>query len=142
MANPTTYTQEKADFVLRCLADGMTIPQIVRADPSLKKETIRDWRKANQEFGEAYDLAMKEGCFALMDETVDIADDLSEDPASRKVRIWTRHELAARKWPERMGARMQLANDKDNPLTTRSDADIDARIAELMAKANSEKGAD
>ena len=68
-----------AEFILRRLEDGKTIPQIIAERPRLKKSTIRDWRHSHPEFGKAYDEAMLEGCHALLDETLVIADDGRND---------------------------------------------------------------
>lgn len=132
MGNPTTYTDELAAFVLQRLADGDTIPQICRANPKLKKETIRDWRKARPEFAKAYDEAMLDGCHAQLDDTLEIADNVDEDPGSRKVRIWARHELIKRKRPDVFSDRQVLAGDPEAPLSGISDETLDAKIQALM----------
>ncbi len=47
---------------------------------------------------------------------MEIADDLSEDSNSRRVRIDTRKWLLSKMAPKRYGDRLELAGDKDNPL--------------------------
>ena len=64
-----------------------------------------------------------------------IADDITEDAASRKVRIWARHELMARKRPDEFGkTRMEHTGKDGAPLAGVSDEQLDARLSALLAK--------
>ena len=52
----------------------------------------------------------------------------------RKLQIETRLKLLAKWDPKRYGEKMTLAGDPESPLQGMSDAQVDARIGELMAK--------
>lgn len=130
------FHQGDANFILKRLEEGKTIPQIIAERPRLKRSTIRDWRHSHPEFGKAYDEAMLEGCHALLDETLAIADDSrndwmlaaaedgdekaaavlglnAENVQRSKLRIYARHELIKRKRPDVFSDKVDL-NHKGN----------------------------
>lgn len=109
------FDQDTAAEILRRLSEGETLRSICREDGMPAKSTVYNWRKADpQGFGAAYDEAMLQGCHALLDETLEIADDSARDFKSgedgeifdsehvqrSKLRIWARHELIKRKRPD------------------------------------------
>jgi len=134
MGAPTTYSDELAELIIDTLWSGKTMAQLERDDPRIRRRTVCDWKRDNPEFGRRYAEAMVGGAYALVDETRDIVDNTSEPADSRKLRAWQRFEEAKRKAPQIFGDRVTLAGDKDAPLATVSDTDLDARIAELLAK--------
>lgn len=103
-----TYTIELAAEICRRLSEGETLVSICKNDGMPARRTVTDWRKAHEDFARAYDEAMLEGCHAILEGTIDIADDLEEDPASRKTRIWARHELIKRKRPDEFSDKQKL----------------------------------
>ncbi len=98
----STYTDSIADAIIDHLAEGGTLTAWCRMS-GVGRRTVADWRARYPEFAARYDQAMLDGCHALLDESLTIADNIAEEPASRKVRIWARHELMARKRPEEFG---------------------------------------
>lgn len=105
---PSLYSETLADDIVNRLSVGETLVAICSGDGMPAPRTVRDWCKSHPEFGERYDAAMADGCHALIDQTLTIADNVREDPQSRKVRIWARHELAARKRPDLFGSKVKL----------------------------------
>src|ERR1043165_8267359 len=108
------YTDELAAEICTRLANGETLSAICREDGMPATRTVREWAKANKAFGTAYSDAMEAGCHALLDETLEIADNKDEPAESRKIRIWTRHELAARKRPDLFGKQVKLEHTGAN----------------------------
>jgi hypothetical protein len=149
----STYTPEIAAEILRRLSEGETLVAICREDGMPGRSTVHDWRKADPAgFGVAYDAAVELGCHALLDETLEIADDASGDYRTdkdgnpvldsehvqrSKLRIWTRHELIKRKRPDLFSEKVQLEHGGKLQVQQLDDSTLDARIAELMAKAGS-----
>lgn len=121
------YDEDIARQICERLAAGETYAAISRDEGMPKRQTVTRWRAANSEFAAAYEEAMLEGCHALLDETLAIADDTEEDSSSRKVRIWTRHELIKRKRPDVFSDKvnMQHSGDASNPVVVQA---IERRI--------------
>lgn len=95
-----SFTQEKADDICRRLAAGEMMTVIVKTEGMPAMRTVSDWRKAHPEFKEAYDEAMLAGCYVLLEQTIPIVDDITEDAQSRRVRAWGRHEYIKRRRPD------------------------------------------
>lgn len=116
------YDDDLAEKILERLAEGETLVAICRDDGMPAARTVRGWCKTHKEFGERYADAMEAGCHALLDETLEIADDAdadylpgkdgpvfnAENVQRAKLRIWTRHELAARKRPDLFSAKVKM----------------------------------
>lgn len=74
MDSRSTFTQDVADEICRRLADGETLTSICRDEGMPTRRTVTTWRHRNEEFATAYDEAVLAGCHALLDETLEIAD--------------------------------------------------------------------
>ena len=128
------YTDAIGDAIIEHLSEGGTLTAWCRMS-GVGRRTVADWRAKDPEFAARYEQAMLEGCHALLDESLTIADDITEDAASRKVRIWARHELMARKRPDEFGkTRMEHTGKDGAPLAGVSDEQLDARLSALLAK--------
>ena len=64
------------------------------------------------------------GCYALLDEGIDIVDDTSEEAASRRVRVDYREKLVKRKRPDVFSEKLTLANDPKNQAENRMIVDL------------------
>ena len=131
---PTTYSEELAELIIDALWSGKTMTQIERDDPRIRRRTVSDWKTNNPEFGKRYAEAMIGGAYAIVDETRDIVDNTAEPADSRKLRAWQRFEEAKRKAPQVFGDRVTHAGDPENPIMGMTDAQVDARLAVLLAK--------
>lgn len=147
MGKPSTYTDALATEVCEWLANGGTLAAYCRQEGKPAHRTVHEWRKAHKDFGDAYDEAMLQGCHALLDETLEIADDGtsdfvpgksgpvfdSEHVQRSKLRVWARHELVKRKRPDVFSDRVQMQHS--GSIQSLSDEEVEARYAALMAKA-------
>lgn len=116
------YTEALAEEICEWLADGGTLRAYCRQAGKPSKTTVYAWLAANDEFKKSYDMAMLQGCHALLDETIEIADDTSQDYIEgkdgpifnaehvqrSKLRIHARHELIKRKRPDVFSDKRQL----------------------------------
>lgn len=109
------YTPELAAEIIERLSSGETLSSMCREAHMPSYRTVGDWRHALPEFDKQYQQAMLDGCHVLLEETLSIADDRSQDYKTdedgkqvfdsehvqrSKLRIWTRHELIKRKRPD------------------------------------------
>jgi hypothetical protein len=78
--------------------------------------TVFRWFDEHPEFREQYEAAKEEGADAMVEEMLDIADDTSENPASRRIRVDTRKWIASKLKPKRYGDKVTHAGDADNPI--------------------------
>lgn len=138
MGAPSTYTDTLATEICEWLANGGTLAAYCRIEGNPAHRTVHDWRKANKAFADRYEEAMLHGCHALLDETLSIADGLEEDAASRRVRIWSRHELVKRKRPDVFSDKVQLQHS--GSIQNLSDDEVEARYMALLQKVGSDAG--
>lgn len=125
MSGTTTYTDAIGEEIIAHLSEGGTLTGWCRQS-GVGRRTVGDWRANNADFAARYEQAMLEGCHALLDESLTIADNISEDATSRKVRIWARHELMARKRPDEFGkTRMEHTGKDGAPIAVQA---IERRI--------------
>lgn len=110
----STYTQETADRICELISSGKTLTWICRQPDMPGRRTVGDWRRAHPDFDAAYKQAQEDGCHALLDETLEIADDREEDSSSRKIQIWARHELIKRKRPDLFSDKVALEHTGKN----------------------------
>lgn len=99
------------------IARGDTLRAICREPGMPCASVVYDWLAEDPEANLRFARAREVGFDAIADETVAIADDRDDDPASRRVRVETRLKLLAKWSPRRYGDRMQVAGDADQPLT-------------------------
>lgn len=106
---PTRYTHKVANEILRRLASGETLRGIC-GDPGMPPaSTVRGWVVDDRHgFAERYARARMLQADSLADETIEIADDLTEDAQSRRVRVDTRKWLIGKIHPAQYGDRAQV----------------------------------
>lgn len=148
MGRPSTYVTTVADEIVRRVSEGEPLAAICRDESMPAVRTVSDWRKAHPDFDERFLAARDDGFDALAAQCIDIADDETEDWVLSKkgplvnetaigrsrLRVDTRLKLLSKWDPRRYGDSMTLKGDKENPLASHSDEQINARIAELLAK--------
>lgn len=77
---PTEYTPEIADEICSLLACGRTLRDICRDDGMPPESTVRQWALDDREgFSARYAQAREIGYHSMADETLEIADDASND---------------------------------------------------------------
>lgn len=133
----TKYTIELWEALLDHLFTGGTVKEFARGH-GITDRVVRKWSNKDDAHKAQYRQAMEAGADALLDEALVIVDDRTEDPASRRLRVWSRLEVAKSKAPHLYGNRAlrgsALASPKPSGGTTR--LDIDVRIEELLEKGN------
>lgn len=138
----TTFTQEKADEIIRRLSEGEPLAVICRDDHLPQKRTITGWKRSHPEFKDAVRVARKAGFDTIAwrsrltirgkgpDDGGESTGDVQRDKAI------VDHDLKLlAKWDfERYGDRTKVSGDRKNPLGGMTNEQIEARLAELLAK--------
>lgn len=123
MARPKDFTQEIADELCRRLAECGSLRRVCVSSDMPLERTVRLWVVQNEEFATAYARAKEMGIDSFVEETLDIADDGSNDwmennspsnpgyvlngehSSRSKIRIETRRWLAERMLPKKYGVK-------------------------------------
>lgn len=103
MARPSEYCKDKAADICARLAEGQSLRSICALENMPDVKTVYRWMGANEEFRQQYALAREDQADTLADEIIDISDDQTEDPQSRRVRIDTRKWVASKLKPKKYG---------------------------------------
>lgn len=112
----STYTQEMADKICAELADGKSLRSICAKDGYPVKSTVFLWLRDHPEFAEQYTRAKEESADYLAEEMLEIADDITEDSQSRRVRVDTRKWIASKMKPKKYGDKLDVNGKFDGTL--------------------------
>lgn len=128
MSRPEEYTEETFSAICSRLADGESLAGICREETMPDKSTFYRWLQKRHELRDRYAKAKEDGCDALFEELMDIADDGSNDwmetndpdnPGWRfngehyqrsRLRVDTRKWALSKLKPKRYGERIELVN--------------------------------
>lgn len=130
----TTFTQEIADEICQRLAEGEPLRQICRDEHMPAWRTVYCWREQFPEFDTAITRARDIGTDAIAEDTLNLIDTEPEFAESwsngggskhrdsahvtwLKNRVEQRMKLLAKWNPKRYGDKLELAGNKDAPLT-------------------------
>ena len=69
---------------------------------------VYDWLAAHQDFAERYARAKSDRVDELVEQTLEIADNLDEDPNSRRIRIDARKWFASKMRPDKYGDHLAI----------------------------------
>jgi hypothetical protein len=159
MARPTDYTEELGRQILTEFAGGKTILQLCASEDMPHRSTVYRWIASDKAelagFKAEYVIASKAHALALADETLEIADDTSNDTITKtsnngeheyevanteyiarsRLRVETRFKLMAKRAPELFGEQLQLGGVGGGPIqiTDPNNRDTARRIAMIMA---------
>lgn len=111
MGAPAIYAPECRDIICDRLAAGEPLRQICMADGMPSESLVRKWATEDAAFGALYARARNIGLDCIAEGTMEIADDLTEDPASRRVRIDTRKWLLSKMRPDKYGDHQKIEMD-------------------------------
>lgn len=100
-------SQELADLIIEEISNGKPLRQICR-DQKVSKSSIYNWLNEDEEFFGRFTRARIIGAHDIADECLEIADDTTDEPASRRVRVETRLKLLARWFPQEYGEKRQI----------------------------------
>jgi hypothetical protein len=79
VGRPTDYSHELAAKICSKLAHGQSVRTICRVDGMPNPDTIYEWLRVHKEFAEQYAKAKDDGCDAMFDDLLAIADDGEND---------------------------------------------------------------
>jgi transposase-like protein len=111
----TTFTAEIGNRICAELSAGKSLRSVC-TEFGLARQTVFDWLRRQPEFAEQYAIAKEESADYLAEEMLEIADDRSEDPQSRRVRVDTRKWIASKMKPKKYGEKLDVNGKFDGTL--------------------------
>jgi hypothetical protein len=152
MARPSEYSEGVAARICEELIEGKSLRKICKADDMPAASTVFLWLSRVPAFSEQYTRAREAQAEALAEDTLEIADDGTNDYITKqkadgsteevlnsehiqrsKLRVDTRKWLMSKLAPKKYGDKLDL--NVAGSLSTISDEDIDARLTQLIGKA-------
>lgn len=157
LGRPSDYTAEIASDICEALIEGRSLRSICLADDMPSTSTVCRWLSDRADFRQQYAIAREAQADTLADESIDIADDGSNDWMERKneagevvkveyngdavqrsrLRIDTRKWFASKLAPKKYGDKVALVGGtpgEDEPVQVVTDRDRAKAIAALVAK--------
>lgn len=142
MARPTLYTSEIADEICERIATGETLRAICRSDGMPSYRSVYRWRESDAQFSARFTLAREIGGDVIAEQTLEIADETSNDTIETehgekansewinrsKLRVETRLKLLAVWFPRKYGQRIDVTSGNESLNLTAED-----RAAKLQA---------
>lgn len=125
---PTLYSPELADEICTQLAEGKSLRSVCKAESMPCVTTVFAWMRLHPEFLKQYARAKEESADYLAEETLEIADDgtndwiASNDPenagyrangehiARSRLRVDTRKWIASKLKPKKYGEKLDIAH--------------------------------
>lgn len=117
MKESVPYSEELADLICAELADGKSLRTVCTQPGMPTRTAVFKWLRTKPEFLERYERAKEESADAMSDEMLAIADDLTDHPHSRRVRVDTRKWLASKMKPKKYGDKLDLTGKLDGNMT-------------------------
>lgn len=111
--------QQTIEHICARLAEGNSLRKICR-ELELAESTVRYWLSTDADAFAQSAHARELGCDALADQCVEIADDTTEKPEDRRIRIDTRIRLIG-KWSQRYNDKIKVEQET----TVRHEYDLD-----------------
>lgn len=123
---PTKYSKEIEDEICDKISRGVTLSDICRQEHIPDRTVVYDWLKVNETFSQRFAHAREVGFDAIAEDTLDIADNASNDWMTRyvnenpelvlnsehvqrsKLRIETRLKLLAKWNPKKYGDKIEV----------------------------------
>lgn len=135
LAKQVRYNKKVANKIYALLREGVSVDKLCARKDMPSKSNFYMWRNKYKEFRDKAHQAKIDGCFAIVDEALDIADDASKDwtdvvtkdgevkrvidrevVARSKLRIDTRIWLAAKMLPKVFGEKIEVEHSVDDSL--------------------------
>lgn len=141
----TNWDDDQVAFILERIADNVPLARILRERPDLPSyRTIMGWRRDNfRRFAELYAIAREDQADTAADEITQISDEVAgcTDSAvvqAAKLRVEARKWVAGKLKPKQYGDRSTIEHAGELAVFNKTDAEIDARIAQLLAEAGTD----
>lgn len=122
-----TYSDAVAAEILRRIGEGEPLAQICRCAGMPSVRTVDFWKEKDEKFASGYARAREKGFDVIAEDALRISDDVSEDPASRRVRVDTRRWLLSKWMPKRYGEKIEVENSGETKITIKIGGSEDAR---------------
>lgn len=153
VGRPCGYTAELADQICAELAEGKSLRSICKAESMPCVTTVFSWMRKHPEFLKQYARAKEESADYLAEETLEIADDgtndwiTTNDPenpgyrangehiARSRLRVDTRKWIASKLKPKKYGDKLDIAHS--GSIETTSKETLIERLTQLYAQAHS-----
>lgn len=157
---PTEYTDEIRDLICARLATGMSLRAACKPDDVVAESTARAWAKdPKHPFSAQYVRARELGYLAMADETIEIADDATNDWMMRegkdgeslgwalngdhvqrsRLRVDTRRWMLSKCLPKIFGDRVttEVTGKDGGPIETKdvSEVEVARKVAFLLGRA-------
>jgi hypothetical protein len=152
---PSGYSKEIAEIICSRLASGESLRAICRDEHMPSQSMVFRWLETNLPFREQYARAREAQADTLVDEILEISDDGSNDWMERhnaegenigwqlngehvqrsRLRVDSRKWFASKVAPKKYGDKLELAGDRENPLTVIHEAgkSFDAKLERFIA---------
>jgi transposase-like protein len=126
-----TYDPQLAEAICTAVAAGATVANAVQKH-GIAESTFWLWRTKHPDLREQYDRARMERTAVWGEEIIRIADDMSDDPRSRDVRIKARQWHMARVDQRQWGDRKDVHQTVAAMVAAMTPEQKDARVAALL----------
>ena len=134
---PSDYTEEVGDEFCERVALGETIAKICKDEHMPAERTVYKWFRLHEAFGQNYARAKEESAHKsaeLIREYSQQVLDGTLDPNAARVVIDAEKWIAGKRKPKVYGDR-QILDVGDDTLAKLSDEQVNAKLADLLAKA-------
>lgn len=108
MGKPSKRTDAVVKRIVDGISDGIPLAVLCRDDAMPATRTVREWAQNDDALSAVIAGAREDGHDVIAWDVITIADDATEDPASRRVRVEARLKLLAKWDPKRYGDKVQL----------------------------------
>lgn len=127
---PTDYTQELADKICECLADGQSMRTVCAQEDMPAMSSVFKWLRENEEFSHQYAKAKEESSDAMAEDLLNIADtpvmgeiktikpdgtvEIKQDEmlGHRRLQVDTRKWLMSKMKPKKYGEKLDLTGEQ------------------------------
>lgn len=117
MGRPSTFTEEVANEICRCILEGESLRKICGEDEMPDRTTVLRWLDEREGFAAKYARARELQADYMDDLILEAADAADEDnAAAQRVKIAAYQWRASKLKPKRYGDKTLLGSDPDNPL--------------------------
>lgn len=111
------YSQEVADTICELIAEGKSLRSICRQEEMPGKSEVFRWLAENSAFRDQYARAREAQADHFFDEIIEVADDISLDPQSRRVMVDARKWAAGKLRPKVYGEKIETTHEVGESVT-------------------------
>ena len=111
----TAYSESLANKICRGVSLGISLYKLCSLPGYPCRMSVYKWLFEHPTFADNFRRARSNGVESMVDELIDIADNVDEDPNSRRIRIDTRKWIASKLKPRVYGDNLLIAGDSQTP---------------------------